>query len=162
MPVELPYILVVDDDPDDQELICTALAEIGGIFCKVISNGEGVIDFLNRSILKDGLPSLIVLDFNMPRINGDRVLSLIKRNENYKDLPVLIYSTYLSDQISEILISQGAMGCYVKPANYSMLLNQIEFFKKLALEFHKKQNMKLEFIAQSLISDYGDHGNNRH
>ena len=148
MTVVLPYILVVDDDPDDQELICTALAEIGGISCKVISNGEGVIDFLNRSILKDGLPSLIILDFNMPRINGDRVLSLIKRNVNYKDLPVLIYSTYISDQIREILLSQGAIECYVKPTNYLMLLNQIKFFKELALKFHKKQNMKLEFIAQ--------------
>jgi len=84
----------------------------------------------------------------MPRINGDRILSLIKGNVNYKDLPVLIYSTYISEHIREILLAQGAMECYVKPTNYSMLLNQINFFKELALTFHKQQNMKREFIAQ--------------
>jgi len=148
MPIEVPYILVVDDDPFDKELICKALAEIGGILCKVITYGERVIDFLNQSFMNHELPSLIILDFNMPRINGDRILSLIKGNVNYKDLPVLIYSTYISEQIREILLAQGAMECYVKPTNYSMLLNQINFFKELALTFHKQQNMKREFIAQ--------------
>jgi len=59
MPIEVPYILVVDDDPFDKELICKALAEIGGILCKVITYGERVIDFLNQSFMNHELPSLI-------------------------------------------------------------------------------------------------------
>ena len=50
MTVELPYILVVDDDPDDSTIMCKAFDELGGVSCTVLNYGEGVIDFLNRSI----------------------------------------------------------------------------------------------------------------
>ena len=140
MTQELPYILVVDDDPDDSGIICKALDELGGVYCTVVNYGEGVIDFLNQSILNGKFPSLVILDFNMPRINGDRLLSLIKRNENFKDLPVIIYSTYLPIQLREILLSQGALECYVKPTNYATLLDQTKVFKELALNFFKMSN----------------------
>jgi CheY-like chemotaxis protein len=84
-------ILIVDDDAEDLELFCQAVAEIDpSISCLEAYNGLEALKLLKRESM---LPDYIFLDINMPLMNGRRCLEEIKKNETYRHIPVVIYST---------------------------------------------------------------------
>jgi CheY-like chemotaxis protein len=67
-------ILLADDDPDDQELIVHAFTEVSPSFrLHIVNDGKEVINFLS-TVSDNKLPCLIVLDYNMPELNGAQVL----------------------------------------------------------------------------------------
>ena len=67
-------VLIADDDLDDLDLIRSAIAETGSSFTfHTVANGRAAVDFL-ISLPNDKLPSLIILDYNMPQMNGYEVL----------------------------------------------------------------------------------------
>ena len=88
------FILFADDDPDDRDLI-TALfkKEAPQISILEFSNGHEVLKFLDSGRAK---PELIVLDINMPRINGKDTLRRIRSLNDYKAVPVVLFSTTLT------------------------------------------------------------------
>jgi CheY-like chemotaxis protein len=83
---------IVDDDTDDQDLFIEAVNEVdGSIQCLSASDCEEALDLLkNRKI---GLPDMIFLDLNMPRLNGKQCLAELKKQAHLKHIPVIIYST---------------------------------------------------------------------
>ena len=91
-------ILCVDDDSDDLQLLHETLKDTREDF-EVIEahNGKQAIDMLHR-LRNDGTqPCLIILDINMPVLNGKETLSLIKKDEGLKDIPVVVFTTSGSD-----------------------------------------------------------------
>src|SRR3982751_6542972 len=88
------YILYVDDDPDDSDLLADA---IGGyqnqikVIC--INSGESAINFLTNAQASNRLPQLIILDINMPRINGQMLFSEIKFLLPGNSIPYLFFTT---------------------------------------------------------------------
>jgi len=84
------HIMIADDDEDDIELLKAAVKE-----CPVKVNVSVAKD--DRALLtlleQEYLPDLIVLDLNMPYMNGYECPSSIRRNERYKHVPILILST---------------------------------------------------------------------
>jgi CheY-like chemotaxis protein len=89
-----PYIVFADDDEDDRDLIvecCNSLQVSSPI--KFVETGEELLQYLDQLRHPSAYPSLIVLDINMPRMNGAETLVHLKQNERYKDIPVVIYST---------------------------------------------------------------------
>ncbi|MFA3790659.1 response regulator [Aliiglaciecola sp. SL4] len=111
------HILVAEDDLDDQELIRDALTEnkLAMEKIKFAQDGEELISLLNSA---EVLPSLILLDLNMPRKSGREALEEIKRDPKLKHIPVIIFTT--SD--SEIDIKEcyflGSNAYLTKPNNY--------------------------------------------
>lgn len=107
-------ILLVDDDPGDQELTRRALA--GGelrVDLRVVSDGEQALDYLNRrgrfACAGDApFPDLLLLDLNMPRLDGREVLKRIKADPRLRKLPVLVMTT--SRQEADIVRSYD-LGC---------------------------------------------------
>ncbi|MBA2328633.1 MAG: response regulator, partial [Flavisolibacter sp.] len=123
MTVQQPFILVVDDDSDDSDLLCSALEKIGGLKIECIEFSYEVISKLKYCITLGGeLPTLIIIDYNMPRINGHELLLLIKNEEHLKKIPVVVYSTCITQKMNEIFTSLGAAGCYVKSSNYTEII----------------------------------------
>src|SRR5215204_2936835 len=89
---EYKPILLVDDDEEDRMLIQEAFDEIGAPdVVHYEANGEDALSYLERSA--EALPNLIVLDLNMPRMNGTQTLRHLKSDERYKHITVIIYST---------------------------------------------------------------------
>ncbi|KJY89874.1 response regulator [Pseudoalteromonas piscicida] len=119
------YILVADDDFDDQELIRDAFEDNGVMEAKLqfVSDGVELIEKLNSTEL---LPSLIILDLNMPRKSGKDVLAEMRGAANLKHIPVIMFST--SD--SEIDIKQcyllGANSYMTKPSQYHELVDSMK------------------------------------
>src|SRR6185369_504496 len=92
-------VLLVDDDDDDQVMFLDALGEISNdVECITMNNGVEAIKSLK--ILRP-LPSIIFLDLNMPLMNGFECLKHLKKDEQYKKIPVVIFTTSNSpeDQI---------------------------------------------------------------
>lgn len=110
-------ILLADDDPEDMELIEDAilLAEPTAELHK-FTDGFSAYEYL-RSISDHELPSLIILDYNMPRLTGAQVLSSINRETRYKPVPKIILSTSNAAVHKFECMRNGATEYFVKPSS---------------------------------------------
>jgi CheY-like chemotaxis protein len=135
-----PYILLIDDDEDDLEMFSSGL-EKKGIQVKTFDSSTKALFYLTLMSGNMELPSLIIMDYNMPKKNGHQVLVQLKSNADTKNIPVVIYSTGLSDLLREQLSSAGALDCFDKPWSFQELTIQVERFRNLAFSFINKQNL---------------------
>jgi CheY-like chemotaxis protein len=105
-------ILLVEDNEGDIVLTSALLSQLTILNqLSVVKDGAAAIDFIlkNKQYSQVFTPDLIVLDINLPKVNGKEVLSFIKGNDHFKSIPVIIYSTSnLESEIEE---------CYEKEAN---------------------------------------------
>src|SRR6186713_282388 len=100
-------ILLADDDRDDAFFFERALSGLN-IHCELVylKNGEILMKYLNDNMAN--LPDVLFLDLNMPRKSGTECLTEIKSSKKFKQLPVVIYSTSLRDDIADDLYNCGA------------------------------------------------------
>jgi CheY-like chemotaxis protein len=119
--------LLADDDPDDSDLFNEALKGIdSSIEFNYASNGKELIEKLQLDSLS---PQVIFLDINMPEMNGWECLESLKKEEQLKDIPVIMYSTSSSDIYVKRAIKSGALAFYEKPPNFLQLQ---DFLKSIA------------------------------
>ncbi|MEU4681450.1 response regulator [Micromonospora sp. NPDC023737] len=93
-------ILVVDDDPGDVLMIEEALQESGvEKVIDVVSDGEEAMEFLRGEGRHAGAvrPDVILLDLNMPRMDGRQVLGAVKQDEDLRTIPVVVLTTSNAD-----------------------------------------------------------------
>src|SRR5687768_13035362 len=96
--MQIKKVLIADDDADDREIFERVLGKKTNVrLMHSAENGKEVIDYLGRINSPEDLPNLIILDHNMPKMNGTETLGLLKSSSKYSDIAVVIYSTY-SDQ----------------------------------------------------------------
>jgi CheY-like chemotaxis protein len=81
-------------------------------------NGVLMLDLLKKHYEQNELPCLIVLDLNMPKMNGTETLSHIKKDERFKDIPVIIYSTSINPFEKEKCMRLGAHSYITKPITF--------------------------------------------
>ena len=118
---------LADDDPDDLELFDEALRGIdSSIEFNFASNGKELIEKLR---LDGHTAQIIFLDINMPEMNGWECLENLKKEDQLKDIPVIMYSTSSTEAYGKRAIKSGALAFYVKP--HSFLLLQ-DFLKSIA------------------------------
>ena len=92
-------ILCVDDDADDLVLLREAVADTQQTyFFKEAHNGKEALDYLKAAVQAAELPSLIILDINMPVLNGKEVLAIIKNDEALKNIPTVVFTTSSSKE----------------------------------------------------------------
>ncbi len=128
------HILLVEDNEGDILLTTEALEE-GKIFNKlsVVRDGKEAIDFLNRNgnFESAQLPDLILLDVNLPRVNGHEVLEYIKTHPDFKVIPVIMLTTSSSQEDINLSYKNYA-NCYItKPievSDFMEAVNKIEEF----------------------------------
>lgn len=112
-------IFVVDDDKEDQAILGEYFAEVG-IAEKVLyfENGEAALNFLKAIRDDEYLPRLIVLDLNMPILNGTQTLLQLKRDPRYRKIPVIVFSTSENENERRKCLNYGADAYMVKPMSY--------------------------------------------
>jgi CheY-like chemotaxis protein len=115
-------ILLADDDPDDQELIVHAFSEISA-YCNlhIVNDGRQAIEFLS-GMADSKLPCLIVLDYNMPELNGAQVLQKLTDDKRYEKIPKIILSTSANPVYINDCLGKGASAYRVKPDNFTQLV----------------------------------------
>lgn len=120
---EQPTILLADDDVDDQDLLKEAILLAGpAVKLLVFNNGREIIDFLE--VNNQGSPCLIVLDYNMPYVNGLQVLEKITGSPRLRTVPTIVWSTSTSPLYQQRCLDTGALKYIIKP-NDSRAYNRI-------------------------------------
>jgi len=131
VPIE---ILLVEDSPSDAELMVEALAESAlALRVTVIEDGEGALDYLYQPgpRLTAPLPDLILLDLHLPRKNGHEVLGEIKQDRELRIIPVVIMTSFDSEEAICKAYDLRANCCVRKPSNleqYALTVKKIETF----------------------------------
>jgi CheY-like chemotaxis protein len=113
-------VLIADDDDDDREFFTEVVSEVAPrVTVKNVKNGAALMDYMNES--GPGLPDIIFLDLNMPCKNGRECLKEIKKNEKFRHIPVIIYSTSSNIKDIENAYNDGADLYVTKPNSFSEL-----------------------------------------
>ena len=88
-------ILLVEDDPDDVMLMTEALKTAPSALTIINKkNGLEALNYLNeRKSKNELLPCLIIIDINMPVLNGKQLLAILKNDEDFKFIPLIVFTT---------------------------------------------------------------------
>ncbi|PRX49809.1 response regulator [Salegentibacter salegens] len=132
--MESIHILLVEDNEGDILLTSEALEE-GKILNKlsVVRDGKEAMDFLDKKgkYVKAITPDLILLDVNLPKMNGHEVLKFVKQHKDLRQIPVIMLTTSSSKEDIDISY-QNYANCYItKPIevdDFMNAVNQIEEF----------------------------------
>jgi len=117
--------LLIDDDSDDRELFSEALAAVDPIsVCDRAPDGpEALGKLANQAQQK---PDMIFLDINLPVMSGWQILKQLKRTEDYRQIPVIMYSTSSNPRDKDIAKDLGALCFFTKPSSYQTLKGMLE------------------------------------
>jgi CheY-like chemotaxis protein len=123
-----PYklILIGEDDIDDKEILEEIFLSIDpSIRLTFINDGQKLVSFLEYA-MPENFPGLIILDYNMPHLNGAEILESLQQNVKVKNIPKIIWSTANADGFKNICLQLGACEYLVKPSRFSDLESMIK------------------------------------
>lgn len=119
-----PFILYAEDDQDDFDALKDALGQITQKYdLQHACNGTEVINYLEQT--DNSLPALIVLDLNMPVMDGKETLQWLKNNENYKNIPTMVFTTSSREEDIKLCQSHNCT-FFRKPTLYRDLLHIVQ------------------------------------
>ena len=145
-------ILLADDDEEDRQLTCEALAESrlsNNIYC--VTDGEDLMDYLRHQgkyapPAKAPRPGLILLDLNMPKMDGREALLEIKRDPDLRQIPVVVLTTSVADEDISRIYDSGASSYISKPVTFDGMVKLMHglgryWFEIVGLPSHEEQGV---------------------
>ena len=138
---QIATFFYVDDDSDDLMFFQDAIDALGK-YVKLFDRGDDMINLLRNPPPK---PSVVFLDLNMPVKNGFEILKEIRQSEEFRDIPIVIYSTAYNPDVVQKCIDLGA-NLYITKA--TSLPGMIKMMKHvLSVEWdHFKPTSLREFV----------------
>jgi len=132
-------IVVADDDEGDRYLIQKAMEDIGvNGDVHFFEDGQLLVERLTRQLTapsnESRLPCLILLDLNMPRMDGRETLKIIKNHPDLKEIPVVVLTNSKNQDDIDGTYRNGANSFFTKPLNYSGLVDLMKLLKTYWLE----------------------------
>jgi len=114
-------ILLVEDDMVDARTVERALRELNvtNPLLKA-ADGEEALEVLGNG--KDKTPGLILLDLNMPRMDGLQLLSVLKKHETWRRIPVVVLTTSTEEEDRVRSFDLSVSGYMIKPVDYSQFV----------------------------------------
>jgi len=109
-------VLYADDDPDDLELMENAFLPYTQMELKTFANGSGLLSYIRQLSGGDQAPCLIILDINMPLLNGWDTLKELRKLDITRDTPVLFFSTSVVQRHKSASI-ENQVSIIAKPAS---------------------------------------------
>jgi CheY-like chemotaxis protein len=111
--------MLIEDDVDDQEFFLTAIKELtDSVIIRVLGNAKSALQILES---KQEPVDLIFLDLNMPLMDGQDFLRILKKNEALKQIPVVVLSTTSHPITIKYAKELGALDFITKPTKISEL-----------------------------------------
>lgn len=120
---KLKKIMLIEDDEIDVMTVERALKELNvDNPLMVAGNGEEALQMLQDYSCK---PFIIILDLNMPRMNGLEFLKIVKSDENFKKIPTVVLTTSKEEQDVFESYNLGVAGYILKPVDYSKFVDAL-------------------------------------
>jgi CheY-like chemotaxis protein len=127
-------IVIVDDDADDREIIRDAfVSTMEDQEYVFIENGDRLLEYLDQQN-SSSIPSLIMLDLNMPGKDGRDTLKEIKTNTKYQHIPTIVFTTSSSHRDKQTVYDIGANCFITKPDTFNKLIELTKCISKLWLQ----------------------------
>ena len=115
---EIKHILIAEDDADDIDFFKEAVKDnCPSIELTIAEDGKKLLSVLDNI----STPDVIVLDLNMPYVNGKECIKAIRQNNKFENVPIVVYSTSSNQYDVEYCLSNGANHYVVKPGTYSAI-----------------------------------------
>lgn len=121
-------ILLVEDDKVDVKTVIRAFKEnhiANGL--DVVYNGEEALEYLRScDSISKRLPGLILLDLNMPVMNGVEFLEVVKKDEKFKSIPVVVLTTSQEENDRMESYNLGVAGYIIKPVEFEKFVEVVK------------------------------------
>jgi CheY-like chemotaxis protein len=142
MDLKKNLIVIADDDPDDQYIIRQAIMETGTQSTIVlVKNGLELMELLQRKgrFAEQALPcpDLVIMDLNMPLLDGYGVLQKVRKTDGLKDIPIYVISTSRFEYDHLKSLDYGATDFFSKPYHFDDLKEIIREICNRTLELEK-------------------------
>ncbi|MHA2298672.1 MAG: response regulator [Candidatus Hodarchaeales archaeon] len=124
-------ILFIEDNPDDVEITLRGFKK-GGLSNEIIvlRDGQEAIDYINSSDREEcPIPGLILLDINLPKIDGIEVLGKMKKHTEFKKVPVIMLTASQKEEDVTDSYELGAMKYLIKPVSFGSFLEIVKLIK---------------------------------
>jgi CheY-like chemotaxis protein len=125
MNTEKPFVLLIEDNPADVNLIEEAFAE-AQLDCdlSILRSGAQAIDLINGldSGSSSRCPDLVLLDLNLPKVSGEKVLERVRSSANCRAAEVLIISSSNAPSDRDRIEKLGAVGYFQKPSSLEQFM----------------------------------------
>jgi len=132
-------IILAEDDADDRIFFHNFLRDRNDLqFLEPVENGSELLERLD-TLAEAMLPDLIILDQNMPKLNGTQTLEALKKNKRLANIPVLIYSTYANQSLTAYSMEGGAVLVLTKPSDKEGYNKMIDDLLSAAENFKRAQ-----------------------
>ena len=114
-------VLLIDDDFDEFQILKDVLRDCAPLYtCCWAKCAQEAYTYLHNT-----RPAMIFLDINMPKVNGLDCLKYLKEQSEFKDIPVILYSTAISAQTCHSAHQLGAFSSIQKTSNILSLVGQL-------------------------------------
>jgi len=115
-------VLIVDDS-ETMRSILSMRFEVSGYDVIIASDGEEALEKAKKE-----KPAILILDLMLPKINGYEVCQMLKFDEKYKDLPIIILSALDQQEEREKAVKSGADAYFIKPFDLDLLITKVKSF----------------------------------
>ncbi len=150
----LKPILLIEDDTVDAMTVKRALNDLHVLNTLVrVMNGEQALEYLHD--IANAEPCVILLDLNMPKMNGVEFLKIVKADDRLRCIPVVVLTTSKADQDRFECFNCSAAGYIVKPVDYKgfveamRILNLYWTLSELPGSDHEAKDVELENAVRS-------------
>ena len=134
-------ILLVEDDELDIISVKRSLAKLGGNYdLQIAFNGKEAFHYLETHL--DTLPDVILLDLNMPRMNGIEFLTRLRQRDTFRDIKVFIMTTSNEKADRQLTEHLGISGYIIKPLSYNENTKRLDAMDSF-VEFHLRKILDL-------------------
>jgi two-component system response regulator len=120
-------VVMADDDRDDCDLVVDAWRDVrAGVDITCVYNGQQLLDLLEgMADEREGLPAVVLLDLNMPMVDGWAALAALKQNPRLRRIPIVVFTTSAVEDHVDTAYDMQAAGFVTKPTSYRGLVNVI-------------------------------------
>jgi CheY-like chemotaxis protein len=125
--VNMPPILLVEDNPMDLDLTLRAFSKKKfSNHVLVARDGEEALAFIPRWEAGEALPAVILLDINLPKVNGLEVLRQFKAHERFRRIPVVVLTSSREDKDLKTAYDLGVNSYIEKPVSFNKFMEVAE------------------------------------
>ncbi len=137
-------VLIVDDNENNLYSLCTLIKEHMDVEVLQASSGQAAID----TALNAPRIDLIILDIQMPEMDGFQTATMLKVRQKTKDIPIIfLTAAYKTDEFQEKGYAVGAADYLLKPIDDNQLINKISTYLRL-IEKERGMNRRLEALVE--------------